>query len=215
MKVTRLPVGYLKTNCYLLQDEESAACLLVDPGDEPALIQGALKSFGLRPEYILITHAHFDHIGAAMALCEAYGCPLYCASDEFEASQNDPVYGRAMREFYASFAEAYGRFGRPLSEGDVLCLGKKKLSVLRVPGHSVGSLCFYCASDGLLLGGDTVFPGCLGREDFYVSRGGAPGTLVKGIKEKLMVLPEETRILPGHGEETTVGCEKHTNFYLM
>ncbi len=214
MKLERITVGYLSTNCYLIADESGAA-MVVDPGDQPAKIIRALEEAALTPERILITHAHFDHVGASLELQKVYGCPVYAAADEVEASRHDPVYGRMMAPFYQSFLSAFENSGHSLADGDRFALGSLEWQVIRVPGHSVGSLCYYCASEELLLSGDTLFRGCIGREDYFVSQGGEPGTLSRCIAGRLLDLPDDTRVCPGHGEETSIGYEKRFNPFLL
>lgn len=207
-RVFCIPVGYLRVNCYLLSDPDSGDAYIIDPGDEPKRIADMAAEQGASVRGILITHAHFDHIGAAEALSDLYGCPVYVTAEEARSASEHPVYERMMKRFYQSFLRAFEKHGSPISEGDVLPLGKGRISVLSVPGHSVSGTCFYCAEEGLLFSGDTLFAGACGREDFYLDAYGGRSVLRENIARKLLVLPPETRVFPGHGEPTAVGAEQ-------
>lgn len=218
IRVRALPVGYLGTNCYLVIAEGNTVpgkkAFVVDPGAEAPRILEAIREEGVTVEKILITHAHFDHVGAAEELARALDCLVALAAAELREAGENPVYARMMRDSYVSLLMAAEERGEILAEGSELTLGESRWQVLAVPGHSPESLCYYCAAAGVLLSGDTLFSGALGREDFFESKGGAPGTLVRNVREKLMALPDETVVYPGHGPSTTVGAERARNPFL-
>ncbi len=200
----------LEVNAFVLHDE-SGACLIVDPGCKNPAQQQKLKQYitdhSLQPEYIVLTHGHFDHVaGAAWAKSE-FACPLLMHKDDLfllkDSVQHAALFGIRVEE--PPLPDRY------LQDGDHLALGKTDISVLHVPGHSPGSICLYMAADHLLICGDVLFMGSIGRTDLF---GGNHEQLISGIKEKLMTLPGDTEVWPGHGPSTTIGAEYNTNPFL-
>ncbi|RDI95278.1 MBL fold metallo-hydrolase [Meiothermus sp. QL-1] len=202
MKVYPLPVGPLQANAYLLQGEEGRGAI-VDPGDEPERILAEIRRIGLRPEAILLTHAHFDHLGAVAPLVEALGLPVYLHPADL------PLYRSAHLA-----AERWG-FSipppptptLPLEEGQHLGFGLG-LEVLFLPGHAPGHVGFY--RPGQLLSGDVLFRGGIGRYDLP---GADPKALFASLR-RLLALPPETVVYPGHGPPTTLAEERAHNPYL-
>lgn len=199
MKVIRIPAGPLDTNCYIIVDEDSNETAVIDPGGNEEKLISILVEEKAELKYILLTHGHFDHTGAAMALKNMYQVPVFIAKEDYELIQlkNSELF--YMEEYDGSLKDF-------ITEESVFELGKNKITCIKTPGHSPGGVCFYV--DSILFSGDTLFNRSIGRTDFL---GGDYGTLVNSIKTKLMVLPKNTTVLPGHGEETTIGLEEQYN----
>ena len=205
MLVDLLPVGPLQVNCFILGCPATRKAAVIDPGDDFEKIQQALARHQLEVELILNTHGHFDHIGANAAMKEAYDAPLLIHPGDL------PLLGLASAQ-----AAAYGLSAtnspapdRELKDGDRLRFGEQTLEVLHTPGHSPGGVCFY--SEGLLVSGDTLFAGSIGRTDLP---GGNHQQLLQSIADKLSGLPPQTRVLPGHGPLTTIEHELEYNPFL-
>lgn len=199
-------MGAMGANCYLYACMESKKAALIDPGADGKRIYRWVLEKGLKVDYILLTHGHVDHIGAVDELREllgkvAVGIHAGDAGMFTDGKLNlSSYFGQGLVLQKADFL---------LQDGQELVIGNQILKVISTPGHSPGGVCFL-SSEGLF-SGDTLFAGSIGRTDFP---GGSSGQLLKGIKEKLLILPEDTRVLPGHGEETTIGEEKRDNPFL-
>jgi hydroxyacylglutathione hydrolase len=203
MVIRKLVVGSLENNCYMIADKRTVECLVTDPGDEPDRILDLIKENNFRVKYILCTHAHFDHVGAVPELKEETEAKIVLHRGDLGIYRKAPEY-----------AKAWGFEIDPLpepdlfvSEGDILELGDLKFKVFHTPGHSPGGICVY--GEGILITGDTIFAVSVGRTDL---EGGDAEKLKESFK-RLMHLPDETRILPGHGPESTIGREKAGNFF--
>ena len=206
LSLQRFTVGPLQENCYLLTDEETKGAVLIDPGDEaPKLIQ-ALGGYDLRA--IWLTHAHFDHVGALAQLQEAYSVPTYLhPADEpllANAAASAARFGLRLRQPEVEY--------EPLGDAQVLSLGAHQAHSLFTPGHAPGHIAFYLPDEAFVLAGDALFQGSVGRTDLP---GGNHAQLIRSIKSKLLTLPDETTVYPGHGPETTVGREAKTNPFLV
>lgn len=199
-------MGAMGANCYLYACMESKKAALIDPGADGKRIYRWVLEKGLKVDYILLTHGHVDHIGAVDELREllgkvAVGIHAGDAGMFTDGKLNlSSYFGQGLVLQKADFL---------LQDGQELVIGNQILKVISTPGHSPGGVCFL-SSEGLF-SGDTLFAGSIGRTDFP---GGSSEQLLKGIKEKLLILPEDTRVLPGHGEETTIGEEKRDNPFL-
>lgn len=202
MKIMGIPVGMIQENCYIAYGEESSQALIVDPGDWADRLIELLTEKKLTPVAILLTHGHFDHIGGVEALREHYKIPVYATKAEQEVLQNTAM---SMAGFTLKTDEI-------VSDGQELLLGGMKVKVLETPGHTPGGCCYYFPEEGALFSGDTLFCESVGRTDFP---GGNMSKLVRGIREKLMTLPEDVTVYPGHMEETTIGHEKIYNPFLQ
>ena len=204
LKIIQIPVGPLVMNATLVMDIESKETIFFDPGDEIERILEIANSENMNISRLIATHCHVDHIAGANIAIEKLGLPLEIC----------PL-GKNMLGNVGPIAAAFGyttseiKEGGYLSEGDIVNIGKTKFSILHCPGHSPDSLCFY--TDGVLIGGDVIFKGSLGRTDLP---GGNTEQLMNSITEKIYLLPDETNIYPGHGPETTLGTEKKQNPYL-
>jgi hydroxyacylglutathione hydrolase len=200
----------LEVNAFVLHDE-SGACLIVDPGCKNPVQQQNLKKYitenSLHPECIVLTHGHFDHVAGVAWAKNEFSCPVLMHKDDLflvkDAVQHASLFGINMEN--PPLPDRY------LNGGDHITLGTTDISILHVPGHSPGSICLYMASDNLLICGDVLFKGSIGRTDLF---GGDYDLLIRGIKEKLMTLPRETEVWPGHGPSTTIGAEYDTNPFL-
>lgn len=192
MKIIAIPLGSYQTNCYILA--EGDRCLVIDPGDEPQKVLTFLEKQGLTLEAILLTHGHFDHVGAVKTLAAETDCRVYLCQEELAL----PGAMTAGPLFYTDFYK----------EGDRLTLAGLSFEVLHTPGHTPGSVCL--RFDEHLFSGDTLFAGSCGRTDFP---GSSPRDMVCSLS-RLAKLEDHLRVYPGHGSSTTIGEEKRYNPYL-
>jgi hydroxyacylglutathione hydrolase len=203
-----LPVGMLQCNCSIFGDEESGEGLVVDPGDEISQILEVIERHGLRVKAIVITHAHIDHIGGAQKLKQATGAPVYMNLNDTELQKMLDVQatwlGMPPPEPVAIDA--------PAKDGDRLLVGATEFHVLATPGHTLGSISLWIPSEGKLVAGDTLFRDSIGRTDLP---GGDGKQILRSIHDKLLPLPPETVVIPGHGGNTTIGREKQHNYFLQ
>lgn len=205
LQVEILVLSMCATNCYLVKNKETGALLIVDPADAPARIIQKIELMGAKPEGILLTHGHFDHIGAAMQLKEHYQIPVYAHKAEQEILENiDKNLSRMTGMGFTATADHY------LSDGDKIELMGCEIRVIHTPGHTIGGTCYYFESEGVLFAGDTLFRCSVGRTDFPT---GSMRTLHDSIHQKLFVLPEETVVYPGHDRATDIRYEKMFNPY--
>jgi hydroxyacylglutathione hydrolase len=208
MILESFPVGPLRCNCTILGDEVTHEALVVDPGDNIPEILSRLQKHGLTLRQIVITHAHIDHVGGAALLRKATGAPV------FLNQQDLGLLG--MMEMQADWLGVPTPAVIPpdASADDGLSVGLATLpaEVLHTPGHTPGSICLHFPAQNLLLAGDTLFAGSIGRTDLP---GGDGRQILRSLRERLLVLPDATRVLPGHGPETTIGEEKQSNPFLQ
>lgn len=212
-----LPLGPLQANCYLYADEGEA--LVIDPGGEPDSVLGLVRELDLTVRGLVCTHGHFDHIGGLTDLARATGAAVLIhqadlalalggglipeGSSPDELPEGLPIW---LAEPLVLPAEP-----RTFAHGDVIAVGRLGLSVIHTPGHTPGSVCLYDSAEGVLFSGDTLFRLSVGRADLP---GGHGRTLLNSIKERLLVLPDTTRVYPGHGPSTLIGLEKHRNPFV-
>ncbi|WEG14279.1 MBL fold metallo-hydrolase [Pullulanibacillus sp. KACC 23026] len=209
MKWTQIPLGVFQTNCYVLANESGEA-LIIDPGDEPEKVNKVIHHEGIKPLAILLTHAHLDHIGAVDVLRDEWKIPVYIHQEESdwlgEPEKNGSLYFEGVEPIKLKPADHVIK-----GETD-RTIGGFRFFVFETPGHSPGSVSFYFADHHVVFSGDALFYGSIGRTDLY---GGDAETLLSSIETKLLTLPEETVVAPGHGLETTIGHEKLTNPFLV
>jgi glyoxylase-like metal-dependent hydrolase (beta-lactamase superfamily II) len=202
-----LPVGLLACNCSVIGDETSREAIVIDPGDDISEIVAILNRHALKVKMIVITHAHIDHIGGASKLRALTGAPVYMHEDDSVLAAN--------LEMQASWLgmETPDNPGidTPAREGDVLRAGALEAHVLHTPGHTPGSLSLFLPLEKKLIAGDTLFRGSVGRTDLP---GGDPRLIADSIRSKLYSLPEDTVVIPGHGDETSIGREKRSNPFV-
>lgn len=201
------PVGVLQCNCSVLGDEQSREAIVVDPGGDVQRILAVVARHGLTVRQIVVTHAHLDHIAGAITLKGLTGAPITYSQDDL------PLV--AMMDVQAGW---FGMETPQVEPPDVDARDGSSLGVegiagtlIHTPGHTPGSVCLYVPAGEVLLAGDTLFAGSVGRTDLP---GGNERTLIQSIRNKLMPLPDATRVVPGHGAQTTIGQERETNPFL-
>ncbi len=199
-----LTVGPLQENTVLYIDDETKKVAIIDPGAEGERIRFAVDGF--EPEVILATHGHLDHVGQVGYLRNTFNIPFYMNKKDEFLINNDIFPG------FSEMIDAYPcpKPDKNLKEGDIISIGKSKLEVIETPGHTPGGVCFFDRKNKILIAGDTIFKGSVGRTDLP---GGDMNQLLKSLK-KLMELPEETVVYCGHGSTTTIGEEKKSNPYI-
>jgi glyoxylase-like metal-dependent hydrolase (beta-lactamase superfamily II) len=203
-----LAVGPLQCNCSILGDETSREAIVVDPGDELPRILHLLAKHQLTVKQIVVTHAHIDHIAGAYRLREITGAPVLY-------NQRDLPLVAMMDQQAAWVGTATPTVSAPddsLEDGDTVAIVGLAAKVLHTPGHTEGSLCLYLPDHNILIAGDTLFAGSVGRTDLP---GGHTGKLLASIRDRLLTLPDGTLVTPGHGEDTTIGVERRSNPFLQ
>jgi hydroxyacylglutathione hydrolase len=208
MKWSQIPLGALQTNCYIIENEDKT-CLIFDPGSEGKKLIKWLEKRELKPVAILLTHAHFDHIGAVDTIRDYYQIPVYVHEEE-EDWLTDPALN-GSKYFMMQEQIKVRKADHIIKKEGVLKVGDYEFSVFETPGHSPGSISFYFENAGFVVSGDALFKSSIGRTDLP---GGNHKQLIKSIHEKLLFLPEETQVLSGHGPITTVGEEMDQNPFL-
>jgi len=207
LKITSLAVGELAANCWFLTNEDRKETLIFDPGDEAERIFDCAEKKGWKIRWILLTHGHADHMGGAEELKRLTGAPVYALQEE-EALLLDGVKNLSAFIQHRGITVQVDEF---LHDGQKITLSGICLQVYHTPGHTPGGCCYYCEEAGCVFSGDTLFQGSVGRSDFP---GGSMSELVRSVKEKLFLLPDETKVHTGHGEDTTIGDEKKYNPFL-
>jgi len=208
MILEMLTVGPFQENCYIIGDEESGVGAIVDPGDEAARIAMAVEKTGLEIGSIILTHAHVDHVGAVVALVDEYSCPVLMHAEAEPMLKELPTQAIMM-------GMRFGRVptvDRYVEDEEVLEVGDLGLRSLYTPGHAPGHLAFYVEDEGLVLSGDALFAGSIGRVDLP---GGSMEVLMRSIEGRLLTLPDETVVYSGHGPRTTIGNERTSNPFLQ
>ncbi|ARJ37423.1 MBL fold metallo-hydrolase [Sporosarcina sp. P21c] len=208
MRIHIHPLGPIQTNCYIVEDEKKN-CLVFDPGEDGEALLSELRKLSLKPVAILLTHAHFDHIGAVEKIRTAFDIPVYLHVAEKKWLANPELNGSAkypvLPDVICNPADVL------LHDEKHLEVGTFKMETRHVPGHSPGSVCYIFEDEGFAIVGDTLFQGSVGRTDLP---GGDTETLLKAIHEQLLTLDDEMLLYPGHGPATTPGVEKDQNPYL-
>ncbi len=205
MIIEMLHVGPLQTNCYIVGCEDTKEGAIIDPGGDAKRILAEVERLGLKIKYVINTHGHFDHTLANKEVVKATGAPLAIHSaDAPMLTQGGGAF------FFGLMGKASPPADTIMEEGQVLTLGQIELEVLHTPGHSPGSICLYSEKDGVLFDGDVLFNMGIGRSDLP---GGSYSVLMRSI-QKLLALPDETTVYPGHGPATTIGRERRSNPFL-
>jgi glyoxylase-like metal-dependent hydrolase (beta-lactamase superfamily II) len=201
-------VGPLACNCTLLGDPEAGEAIVIDPGDEVGRIHRRLVELGLKLKQIIVTHAPIDHVGGALRLKQLTGAPILL-------NENDLPLLNMMAQQAAWVGIAPPETAPPdanLANGQLVGLERYPAEVIHTPGHTQGSVCLHFAPLKLLVAGDTLFAGSIGRTDLP---GGNFDQIIDSIHKRLLPLPDETRVLTGHGPETTIGAERRSNPFLQ
>lgn len=212
MEVSRFVVNPFGVNTYIMWDAESLEAAIIDPGmtneTEIKAVDAFIEREHLKPVHLINTHMHLDHIFANLYIKERYGLDI-------KAHREDDFLGRSLEEQTARFhipvhARNHG-LDIELHDGERVYLGKEPIDIIAVPGHSPGSIALYCPESKFVITGDALFKGSIGRTDLPK---GDFTTLVTSIRDRLLTLPSDTAVLPGHGPETTIGYEKTSNPYI-
>jgi hydroxyacylglutathione hydrolase len=205
MILETITVGPFLENCYVIGTEATGA--IIDPGDEATRIALAVEQTGLEISQILVTHAHIDHVGAVAALAEEYACPVLMHAEAEPMLRQVPTQAMTMGLRFGKVPTA----DRYIEDEEILDGGGLRLKSLYTPGHAPGHLALYVEDEGVVVSGDTLFAGSVGRTDLF---GGSMEVLMRSINERLLTLPNETRVYPGHGPPTTIGDERAHNPFL-
>jgi len=205
VKIVQIPNGQFVENCYLVIDEGSRECVVIDPGEEAGLILRRIAEAGVRPVAIWVTHAHLDHVMGVPRLSRETGAPIYLHPADRELYDHVIQQGLA----FGIRVESLPPPDREFVPGETVRVGTVGFTVRHAPGHSPGSVCL--VGDGVVFTGDVLFAGSIGRTDLP---GADFDTLIRSIERELLVLPDSTMVYSGHGPETTVGRERGTNPFL-
>jgi hydroxyacylglutathione hydrolase len=207
MIVEMLIVSPFQENCYVIGDEESMTGAIIDPGDEAARIALTVERVGLEISQIIVTHSHIDHVGAVAQLVDEYMCPVLMHEEAEAMLKTVPQQAMMMGIRFGKVPKV----DRHVGDEEVLEVGSLRLRSLYTPGHAPGHLAFLVEDEGIVFSGDALFAGSVGRVDLP---GGSMEVLMRSISERLLTLPDETRVLSGHGPETTIGRERVANPFL-
>ena len=205
MILEKLTVGPFQENCFIVGDEGTG--VLFDPGDEAARIALAVERTGLEIEKLIITHAHIDHVGAVAALVDEYACPVLMHAEAEPMLRQLPNQALMMGLRFGKVPVVDGY----IEDGEIVDVGALAFRALYTPGHAPGHLAFYSEDEGVVISGDALFAGSVGRVDLP---GGSMELLMRSINERLLTLPDATVVHPGHGPETTIGEERAHNPFL-
>ncbi|MGB3770325.1 MAG: MBL fold metallo-hydrolase [Rhodococcus sp. (in: high G+C Gram-positive bacteria)] len=215
MRVTGFPAGMFQTNCYVVSQDDAAECFVVDPGqDAAAPLLAFLEESGLTPVAVLLTHGHLDHMWDATPVCERFDIPLYVHPDD-RHMLTDPAsgIGPMLAPLIANSTFLEPSSVTEMHHGDTLDVAGVEVTVSHTPGHTRGSVVFGVGGEqNVLFSGDTLFAGSIGRSDLP---GGDHEQLLASIEKWLMCLPDDTAVLPGHGESTSIGAERASNPFLV
>ncbi len=203
-----LPVGPLQCNCSVIGDEATREAMVIDPGDDIEDVLALIRKHNLQVKQIVITHAHIDHVGGAMKLRAATGAPILL-------NQNDYALLKmldAQAEWIGMTSPGKVEIEQTVGDSDTVKAGTLSASVIHTPGHTEGSVCLYFSAEKKLIAGDTLFAGSIGRTDLP---GGSFDKIIRSLHEKVLALPDDTVVVPGHGPLTTIGDERESNPFLQ
>lgn len=198
--VKDMVLGMIMTNCYIAYDDVVKEAFIVDPADSADEIQLKITELGVKPVAILLTHGHFDHIGAVDELRDKYKIKVYVYEDEKDVMTSDANLASMIGKRMSVEADEY------LRDLQTIIIGGEKIQVIHTPGHTKGSCCFYLPDEKVLFSGDTMFCQSFGRTDFPT---GSMSQLISSIKNRLLKLDDDVKVYPGHNEETKIGFERH------
>jgi len=201
------PVGPLQCNCSIIGDESTREAMVIDPGDDIEDVLTLLRKHNLQVKQIVITHAHIDHVGGAMKLRAATGAPILLNQNDYPLLKMLDVQAAWVGMADPGTVE----IDQSVNTGDTVKAGAHTANVLHTPGHTEGSICLYFPLEKKLIAGDTLFSGSIGRTDLP---GGSFEKIIRSLHEKVLVLPDETIVVPGHGPLTTIGEERESNPFL-
>ena len=202
-----LAVGPLQCNCSIIGDSETHEAMIIDPGDEIESILALVRKHNLQVKQIVITHAHIDHVGGAMKLRAATGAPILLNQNDHELLKMLDVQAAWIRVAPPGKVE----IDQSIGQGDTIKAGSLTANVIFTPGHTEGSVCLYFPAEKKLIAGDTLFAGSIGRTDLP---GGSFEKIIDSLQDKILALPDETVVVPGHGPQTTIGEEREYNPFL-
>jgi len=207
MEIKRLVLGLVRTNCYIVYSEDTKKAVIIDPAADSRRIMEEISELGVVPEAVLLTHGHFDHMLAAESLKNGYQIPICVHKADAELVKH-PELNCSEQFLHMSYSIVADE---ELEDGQTLRFLDGTFTVLSTPGHTEGSCCYYAQKENILFSGDTLFQESVGRTDLPT---GSAAKLVNSIREKLFVLPEDTLVLSGHGDQTTIREEKQYNPYV-
>lgn len=206
MKIERFVLGPIETNCYVVVNEDTKECFAVDMAYCPKAYVDHIREQGYQMKALFLTHGHFDHIMGIDGVREKFKVPVYASEKEQEILQDARLNLSAAYGGGYTFSDAtYVR------DGEELEIAGMKIKVIETPGHTAGGCCYYIAEEEVLFSGDSLFCASIGRTDFPT---GSSSQLVRAVRDKLIVLPEDTMVYPGHMEETTIGYERKHNPFI-
>jgi hydroxyacylglutathione hydrolase len=202
------PVGVLACNCSVIGDEQTREGMVIDPGDNVEEVLRVVRKHGLKIKQIVVTHAHIDHVGGAMKLKAATGAPILLNQHDYALLKMLDV----QAAWIGMPSPGAVQIDQSIADQDMITAGNLQATALHTPGHTQGSICLYFPAEKKLIAGDTLFQGSIGRTDLP---GGDFRQIMNSLQGRLMALPDETVVVPGHGELTTIGEERETNPFLQ
>ena len=204
LEIFRKTLGDMGTNCYILVNHDTGECVVFDPAAEPETLKEIFDTPAFKLQAIFLTHGHYDHIGAVKELKDAYHVPVYASREE-----DEQVLGKVTVNLSAMFGHPMTlQADKTLRDGEKVDIIGTTLTCILTPGHTAGGMCYYNEELASVIAGDTLFCGSVGRTDFPTGSG---AVLLRSIHEKLFILPDETKVFPGHMDSTTIAWEKETN----
>ena len=202
-----LPVGPLQCNCSVIGDDVSREAIVIDPGDDVADVLAIVQKHNLKVQQIIITHAHIDHVGGAKKLKAATGAAILLNQNDYALLKMLDV----QAAWVGMASPGKVEIDQSVGQADKIRVGSLSADVLHTPGHTQGSVCLYFPLEKKLIAGDTLFAGSIGRTDLP---GGSFEKIIRSLQEKVLALPDDTTVIPGHGELTTIGVERESNPFL-